>query len=72
MRTTITINDTLFKNLKVRAAQTGESISSLVEEAVTYQLLEDTSDIEVAQQRAAEPALKFDDLLKQFKTEGLI
>lgn len=72
MRTTITINDALFRSLKVRAAQTGESISSLVEEAVATQLLEDTHDLVLAKERLEEPALSFDSLVKEFKTEGLI
>lgn len=72
MRTTITINDNLYKKLKLRAAETGQSLSSLVEEAVTYQLLEDMDDLEEVKKRASQPVLSFDKLLKEFKAEGLL
>jgi hypothetical protein len=66
MRTTITLNDKVFRALKMRAAETDASISQLVEEAVKYQLLEDLEDIEDAQKRQNEPALSFDELLGEF------
>jgi hypothetical protein len=72
MRTTITFNDKLFRALKMRAAESDESISQIVEEAVKYQVLEDLEDIEDAVQRESEPVYSFDDLVKQFKAEGLL
>ncbi len=72
MRTTITINDKLFRTLKLRAAQSDRSISSLVEDAVKYQILEDIEDIEDAQARAAEKEDSFADLVKTYKAEGLL
>ena len=72
MRTTITINDKLFRVLKMRAAETDESISQLVEDAVKYQILEDFEDIEDTAKRENEPTHSFDDLVKQFKAEGLL
>ncbi|HEU5187576.1 MAG TPA: ribbon-helix-helix protein, CopG family [Candidatus Saccharimonadales bacterium] len=72
MRTTITINDKLFRALKMRAAETDESISQLVEDAVKYQVLEDFEDIEDAEKRARESTHSFDNLVAQFKTEGLL
>jgi predicted transcriptional regulator len=72
MRTTITINDTLFKSLKMHAAGTGQTISALVEDAVKEQLLEDAYDLDTIQKRLDEPRLSFDELVKQFKSEGLL
>lgn len=72
MRTTITINDKLFRALKIRAAESDESISQLVEDAVKYQVLEDFEDIEDAVKRSYEPVRSFDELVKQFKVEGLL
>lgn len=72
MRTTITINDKIYRALKVRAAQTNESISALVEDAVKYQLLEDLEDLEDAKRRQNEPTASFDELVKEFKAEGLL
>jgi hypothetical protein len=72
MRTTITFNDQLFKKLKIRAAETGESISDLVQDAVKFQLLEDLDDLETIKKRESEPTLSFDQLVKDFKKEGLL
>jgi predicted CopG family antitoxin len=57
MRTTITISDKVFRALKMRAAETDASISQLVEDAA---------------KRKGEPAHSFDDLVAQFKVEGLL
>jgi uncharacterized protein YwgA len=72
MRTTITLNDKVFRALKLRAAETDESISKFVEDAVKYQLLEDLEDIEDAQKRAGESTHSFDDLVAEFTAEGLL
>jgi predicted transcriptional regulator len=72
MRTTITINDKLFRMLKLRAAETDESVSTLVEDAIKYQILEDFEDIEDAQARIGEQEYSFDELVKQYKAEGLL
>ena len=72
MRTTITLNDKLFRTLKMRAAESDETISQLIEDAVKYQVLEDLEDIEDAVKREDEPVYSFDELVKQFKAEGLL
>jgi hypothetical protein len=72
MRTTITINDKLFRALKLRAAESNESISSIVEDAIKFQMLEDLEDIEIAKKRENEPTHSFDELVAEFKSEGLL
>jgi hypothetical protein len=72
MRTTITINDKLYRNLKLRAAESDETISKYVEDAIKYQLLEDLEDLEDVRKRANEPTQSFDDLVAEFKAEGLL
>lgn len=72
MRTTITINDTIFRALKMRAVEADTNVSQLVEDAVKYQILEDIEDIEDANARKDEPSYSFDDLVTRFKAEGLI
>jgi len=72
MRTTITLNDKLFRALKMRVAESDETISRLIEEAIKYQVLEDLEDIEDAKKREQETEYSFDSLVKQFKAEGLL
>jgi hypothetical protein len=71
-RTTITINNTVLRSLKLRAAETDTTVSKLVETAVTHQVLEDYEDIEDAANRQTEPELSFDDLVKTYRSEGLL
>lgn len=72
MRTTLTFNDELFRALKIRAAESDETISKYVEDAVKYQLLEDAEDLEAVEKTKNEPVYDFDDLVKKFKAEGLL
>jgi hypothetical protein len=72
MRTTITLNDTLFRTIKVRAADVGSTFSDIVEDAIKYQLLEDFEDIDDALARKDEPELLFDKLVATYRAEGLI
>ena len=72
MRTTITINDTLFRALKMRAVESDTKMSQLVEDALKYQLLDDLEDLEVASTRANEPNYSFSELVGQLKAEGLL
>ena len=72
MRTTITFNDKLYRALKLRSAESNESISAIVEDAVKYQMLEDLEDIEEAKRRENEPTHSFDKLVAEFKKEGLL
>jgi len=72
MRTTISINDKVFRALKMRAAESDETISKYVEDAVKYQVLEDLEDLDDAHKRQDEPEYSFNDLVKQFRDEGLL
>jgi len=72
MRTTITLNDKLFRALKLRAAESNETISAIVQDALKYQMLEDLEDIEEAKRREHEPTHSFDELVAEFKKEGLL
>jgi len=72
MRTTITMNDTIFRTLRIRAAESDETVSKLIEDAVKYQILEDLEDIEYAKATENEPTYSFDDVVAKFKSEGLL
>lgn len=72
MRTTITLNDAVFRTLKIQAAQTDQTISALVSGAIQDQLLEDLHDVKIADQRKHEPTLSHDDFVKQLQKEGLL
>lgn len=72
MRTTVNLNEKLLKSLKQRALDTDATVSTLIEQAVANQLLEDYEDIESAAAREHEPTHSFESLVTEFKAEGLI
>ncbi len=54
-RTTVTLPITVYRALKVRAAETDQTVSGLIEDAVKYQIMEDLEDTEAVRKRAKEP-----------------
>ena len=72
MRTTINFHDSTYRALRLRAAESDASIASLVEAAVVAQLLEDAEDIEDASKRTSDSVHSFDELVEQFKADGLL
>ena len=72
MRTTITLNDKVYKALRLRAAESGESISAMVEDAVKYQVLEDIEDMQTVNERQNESAVDFQTFKKELEKDGLL
>ena len=60
--------------LKQHAVYTGNSVSEIIESAVTYQLLEDIHDVELLKERLAsnEPPITHEEMVAQLKAEGLL
>ncbi len=72
MRTTITLNDKIYKALRIRAAESNESISALVEDAVKEQVLEDVDDLHTVQEREHESSIDLKRFVKELKADGLL
>lgn len=53
--------------LRLKAATTERSVSDIVNEAVEVALGEDASDFEALEQRGGEPALSFDEVVKDLR-----
>ncbi|NKQ34727.1 MAG: ribbon-helix-helix domain-containing protein [Chloroflexi bacterium] len=71
-RTTIYFDPGLYKALRTKSAETECSISDLVNEAVRLSLAEDAADIAALSERAGEPDLSFDDVLRDWRQRGKI
>ncbi len=69
-RATIYFDPQLHKALRLKAAQTERSISELVNEAVEQTLAEDLEDLTALEERAHEPDLLFEDVLRDLKRRG--
>jgi len=71
-RGTVYFDPQLHRALRIKAAETDRSISELVNEAIRLSLLEDMEDIAAFEERAAEPNLTFEDVLRKLKRGGKI
>jgi len=71
-RTTVYLDPALHRALRIKAAETENSMSELIEEAVKISLAEDSIDLAAFEERKNEPSLAFEDVLKRLKKSGKI
>lgn len=71
-RATIYLDPLIHKILKLKSAETDQTISDIVNEALRHELAEDQEDLEVFKKRAKEPAISYEALLKKLKADGKI
>jgi hypothetical protein len=71
-RATIYFDPFIHRALRVKAAETDRSVSDLVNEAVKLHLAEDAEDLAAFEERAHEPNLPSEDVLKDLKQRGKI
>jgi hypothetical protein len=69
-RATIYLNADLHRALRIKAAETDLSLSELVNAAVRQSLLEDVDDLAAFDERAHEPNLEFETMLKDLRRRG--
>ena len=69
-RATVYFDPSLHKALRLIAAHTESSLSALVNAAVRRSLNEDAQDVAAFEDRAKEPSLSFEDVLKDLKRRG--
>lgn len=69
-RVTVHLDETVYEALCLKAAETDQSISDLVNTAVRNALAEDADDLAAFRDRANEPTLAFEDLLRDIKRRG--
>jgi hypothetical protein len=71
-RATIYLDPIVHKALKLKALETSRSVSDLVNQAVREALAEDAEDLAAFEERANEPLLSYDELVKRLKKDGRI
>ena len=69
-RSTIYLEEPLHRALRLKAAETDSSISDLVNNAVRLALSEDADDLKAFRDRAKEPTLRFEELVRDMKRRG--
>jgi hypothetical protein len=71
-RTTIYFDPDLHRALRLKAAETDQSVSDLVNRAVQLSLAEDVEDLAAFETRQHEPNLPFEEVLKDLRQRGKI
>ena len=72
MRATIYLDPELHKALRLKAVETSQSLSKLVNDAIKESLAEDAEDIAAFDQRAKEPLISYEAMVKRLKKDGRI
>lgn len=71
-RSTVYLDADLHRALKVQAAETSTNLSELINRAVRESLREDLDDLATFDERAKEPTISFERLLKRLDLDGKI
>ena len=71
-RSTVYFDPSLHRALRLKAAETDRTMSDLVNEAVRLSLAEDAEDLEAFEERATEPNLNFEVVVRSLKRSGKI
>jgi len=71
-RATVYFDPDIHRALRLKAAEVERSMSDLVNEAVRLALAEDAEDLTAFEERAHEPNLAFEDVVRDLKRRGKI
>jgi hypothetical protein len=71
-RATVYFNPTVHRALRLKAAETDQSVSELINEAVGLSLQEDAEDLAAFEERVHEPSIRFTDAVRDLRRRGKI
>jgi len=69
-RATVYFDPEIHRALRLKSAATDRPISELVNDAVRAALAEDAADLAAVEDRASEPDLSFEELVRDLRTRG--
>ena len=69
-RTTVYLESRLHRALRIKAAEADQPISRIINDAVRLSLAEDAEDLAAFEERAKEPNLPFEAVLKDLRKRG--
>ncbi len=72
MRATIYLDPELHKALRLKAVETSQSLSKLVNDAIKESLAEAAEDIAAFEKRVKEPLISYETMIKRLKKDGKI
>lgn len=71
-RTTIYLDKKVHKILKLKSLEVGLPISELIENAICHEMGLDEEDLAAFKEREKEPAISYENMLKELKKDGKI
>ena len=71
-RSTVYLDPTLHQALRLKALETSRSMSEIINEALKEALSEDAEDLAVFDERAGEPLMSYEQMVKRLKKDGRI
>jgi hypothetical protein len=71
-RSTVYLDSILHKALRLKSIETSRSMSDLINEAIRESIAEDAEDLSVFDERADEPLISYDEMVKKLKKDGRI
>jgi predicted transcriptional regulator len=71
-RTTIYFDPEVYRILRIKADSTSKSISEIIDSAIRQKLAEDEEDLKIFEERADEPTIPFEEVIKELKESGKI
>ncbi|HPJ97203.1 MAG TPA: hypothetical protein PK022_07820 [Syntrophales bacterium] len=71
-RATIYLDPELHKALRLKAVETSQSLSKLVNDAIKESLAEDADDMAAFEERVKEPLISYETMIKRLKKDGRI
>ena len=71
-RATVYLDPGLHKALRLKAVETSQSVSEIVNSAVKRSLMEDEEDLAAFEERVHEPLISYPNALKELKRRGKI
>ena len=71
-RSTIYLESDLQRAVRLKSAHTDRTISDLVNDSLRAALQEDLEDLAAFEERASEPVISYEALLKKLKADGKI
>ena len=71
-RATVYFDPIIHRALRMKSAETSRSVSDIVNDAVKEALAQDAEDLTAFEERAAEPLVTYEEMVKRLKADGRI
>jgi len=71
-RATIYLDPELHKALKLKAVETSQTVSAIVNQAIRESMVKDAEDLAAFTERASEPLVSYEKMVQRLKKDGVI